>query len=578
MTISIKTTILPLIGLTIFCVAIIAASIVLSATPDESVRKLIEQAESGDIKAQYNLGICYADGKGVDKDCIQSAQCYRKALGQEYPQDNHFKKIAIRMFNKEGEVEYVQDEKCINIINKFKKGKTKDAKSEVLETVIYTIIFFISIWFLCVCRVRTVLSPIELYWLVSRLRYLNFAFSIMILVLLIIFLQIADTALELHLITKIFDTLDISRETSLTFINFVILALFIYLIYTYASIWFVARSLQLFGSSMILILLLVNFIYDIGGFSQVYLLALVIFYLRQRAMKILRTSGCKVGFWGLNINQFLTQKYPSYTELGFQYLKGENIPRNPSKAVKCFRKAAEQGDTAALTAIGVCYLTGCGVSQNAKEAFKWYCKAAEQGEAAAQSNLGNCYKYGIGVDKNLEEAVKWYRKSAEQEFDTAQHELGIFYMKGEGVQKDNEEAIKWIRKAAEQENVKAQNTLGVCYRTGLGVAKNLEEAFKWYCKAAEKGDEEAQYNLGLCYEYGEGVTKNLEEAVKWYRLSAEQGHALGQFNLGVCYKNGDGVTQDNVEAIKWIGEAAKQGLSHAITLLVEMGLVKVESR
>ena len=53
-----------------------------------------------------------------------------------------------------------------------------------------------------------------------------------------------------------------------------------------------------------------------------------------------------------------------------------------AEAVKCYRKAAEQGDAAAQYNLGVIYYNGEGVTQDYAEAVKWYRKAAEQGYAS----------------------------------------------------------------------------------------------------------------------------------------------------------------------------------------------------
>jgi serine/threonine protein kinase len=62
-----------------------------------------------------------------------------------------------------------------------------------------------------------------------------------------------------------------------------------------------------------------------------------------------------------------------------------------------------------------------------KKAIKWYRKAAEQGNASAQNNLGFCYEYGEGVEQDYEEAIKWYRKAAEQGNASAQYSLDELY-------------------------------------------------------------------------------------------------------------------------------------------------------
>ena len=71
-----------------------------------------------------------------------------------------------------------------------------------------------------------------------------------------------------------------------------------------------------------------------------------------------------------------------------------------------------------------------GVSQDMKEAVKWFRKAAENGNSAAQSNLGIFYDYGKGVQQDYAEAVKWYKKSAEQGNTSAQYSLGMCYYGG----------------------------------------------------------------------------------------------------------------------------------------------------
>jgi hypothetical protein len=76
------------------------------------------------------------------------------------------------------------------------------------------------------------------------------------------------------------------------------------------------------------------------------------------------------------------------------------------------------------------------------KAMKWYRKAAEQGNADAQNNLGACFKYGQGVAKDPVEAVKWYRIAAEQGHASAQFFLGECFMNGDGVAKDPAEAVK----------------------------------------------------------------------------------------------------------------------------------------
>ena len=46
--------------------------------------ELLKQAEGGDAKAQYAIGVAYHDGLGVIKDATEAAGWYRKAAEQGY--------------------------------------------------------------------------------------------------------------------------------------------------------------------------------------------------------------------------------------------------------------------------------------------------------------------------------------------------------------------------------------------------------------------------------------------------------------------------------------------------------------
>ena len=43
-----------------------------------------QAAEQGDVKAQYNLGVCYYKGEGVPKNYVEGARWIRKAAEKGY--------------------------------------------------------------------------------------------------------------------------------------------------------------------------------------------------------------------------------------------------------------------------------------------------------------------------------------------------------------------------------------------------------------------------------------------------------------------------------------------------------------
>ena len=53
------------------------------------------------------------------------------------------------------------------------------------------------------------------------------------------------------------------------------------------------------------------------------------------------------------------------------------------EAVQWFRRAAEQGNAAALYMLGACYYNGEGTSEDKTEGIKWLRKAADEGQEDA---------------------------------------------------------------------------------------------------------------------------------------------------------------------------------------------------
>ena len=295
--------------------------------------------------------------------------------------------------------------------------------------------------------------------------------------------------------------------------------------------------------------------------------------------------------------------------LGMAYEAGEDneyvgisgIEKDYVKAVKWYRKAAEQGCEFGQNSLGDCYYYGRGVDEDNVEAVKWYRKAAEQGFSLAQFSLGKCYYYGYGVDEDKVKAVKWYQKAAEQGDANAKTNLGWCYYCGFGVTENvqkaeellldaaNEDnnlamlrlghiysndgnatcAINWYKKAAEHGKAYADTCIGEIYRNGNGIKQNYEKAYGYFKKAANNGEPEAQNYLGLMFLQGEHVKENDEKAVAYFQQAAEQELPVAQYNLGSCYYNGWGTSKDNGSAKFWMKKAAEQGNEAAIEFLNE---------
>ncbi|GES98825.1 kinase-like domain-containing protein [Rhizophagus clarus] len=136
------------------------------------------------------------------------------------------------------------------------------------------------------------------------------------------------------------------------------------------------------------------------------------------------------------------------------YSKGIGTEVDKIKAFELCKMAAERGDIIAQTGLGILYMNGKGIEKDLEKAVYWYNKAAENGCQYALCNLGACYQSGIGVEKdengkgveqNKRKAFKLYQKSAEQGYKNAQFQLGYFYDEGIGTEVDKIKAFEFTK-------------------------------------------------------------------------------------------------------------------------------------
>ena len=105
------------------------------------------------------------------------------------------------------------------------------------------------------------------------------------------------------------------------------------------------------------------------------------------------------------------------------YAAGHGVEQNREKAADLYRQAAKNDDPEAQFQLARCYAEGYGVEQDMAEAVRLYKKAATNvnentgynGHTGAMRCLAECYANGDGVRKNAKQAAAWYAKAEEQE-------------------------------------------------------------------------------------------------------------------------------------------------------------------
>ena len=84
------------------------------------------------------------------------------------------------------------------------------------------------------------------------------------------------------------------------------------------------------------------------------------------------------------------------------------------------RDPARAGDAEAQYYLARLYAGGLGVKKDPKKAARYFRRAAEQGSLEAQFNLGSALVLGEGVEKDMVEALKWLILSGSEGFEKAQ--------------------------------------------------------------------------------------------------------------------------------------------------------------
>jgi len=129
---------------------------------------------------------------------------------------------------------------------------------------------------------------------------------------------------------------------------------------------------------------------------------------------------------------------------------------------------AEGGNEQAQTWLGFQYLNGLWVEKDPVAARNLFLEAAAKGVDTAASNLGTIYEFGWGVEVDFAEAARWYRMAVDGGDPAAMNNLANLLIEGRGVEQDVEEAMRLLEQSAIAGHPAAWASLGSVYYSGLG--------------------------------------------------------------------------------------------------------------
>lgn len=150
------------------------------------------------------------------------------------------------------------------------------------------------------------------------------------------------------------------------------------------------------------------------------------------------------------------------------------------------KKAAYMGMPEAINTLGFLYESGHGVAKNPAKAYRFYKLAADKDCPEAIKNLAYCYHKGLGVDKNINKAVSLYKQAATKGISEGWYRIGMMYYKGKDLTQDYKRALGYFNRAVNTGYGRAYIILGDMYRLGRGSRKSYTRAHDSYLEALKE--------------------------------------------------------------------------------------------
>ena len=135
--------------------------------------------------------------------------------------------------------------------------------------------------------------------------------------------------------------------------------------------------------------------------------------------------------------------------------------------------------------------------------------------------------------------------AAAAENPSAAYWLGVMNREGLGMPRNDAIANTWFKRAALGGSIDARVSLAYAVEWGLGVPQEPTDAYNMLAPLAPRSGEAAFLAGEIKYNREEPDKKpDYERAVHWYRIAANAGVGMAWYRLGECYEYGVGVRRD----------------------------------
>lgn len=226
----------------------------------------------------------------------------------------------------------------------------------------------------------------------------------------------------------------------------------------------------------------------------------------------------------------LTGEPVAFVYLGQAYEAGSGVPQNGSMALALYERGAALGNPEGSLLAGLTYCRGeCDLpKQNHPKANMYFGKCMEQGFGSGTACLARAVRDGHGCERDGAKAIQLFEKSFDQNYPQGAAEAGVVYENGApGVPADIDKANACYKRAAEAGSGLGALYYGLNLEGGKGMEANNEEACKYYRMGVEAGNPKAMTCLGVMLLHGNGCEQNEEEAASMFASGAAGGDPRG---------------------------------------------------
>ena len=183
----------------------------------------------------------------------------------------------------------------------------------------------------------------------------------------------------------------------------------------------------------------------------------------------------------------------SETKTGIQF--------NERMRVELAQRAADMGDTFAMTYCGKCLITGGKAPQDKDKGVKLLHQAADTNNVDAMVLLGNCYEKGDEVQRDTVKAFEFFKRAANNGNAEAMIKCGDYLLNEKGIPPKQMEALEWYRRAADLGCTDAKTKLFSSSFKGNQMIQDEKKGIEWYQQAADLGNTSGTDKLSLSVLY-----------------------------------------------------------------------------